>query len=128
MSPTQLALRVLRKMGLEAGVVEKHLPHPKPFGKKHDFFGIIDIIACAPDYTLGIQVTSKANGSDRVKKALAEPRLQTWLGINSRRHFEVWVVSKRGSRWHYQTKRILWRLIDGTWSIQEMEWSEPKPC
>lgn len=47
-SPTQRTLAECKKRGWTAGVVERHIPFPKPQGTKIDLFGVIDIVAIAP--------------------------------------------------------------------------------
>lgn len=47
-SPTARTLAECRRLGWVAGVVERHSPFPKPHGKKHDFLGVIDLIAVVP--------------------------------------------------------------------------------
>jgi hypothetical protein len=120
-SPTSRTLEECRKRGWVAGVVERHSPFPKPFGKKHDFLGVIDLIAVAPATssgsfcltpasTIGIQACSDGRtgtggrGSDlaaRRAKILAEPRARAWVEAGNR--LEIWAwgsrVHGKGKRW-----------------------------
>lgn len=82
-------------------MVEQTIPHTFI---KRDLLGIIDILVILPDRTIGIQVTSGANHSARVKKALATPALDAWL--NACRTFAVWSWAKRGG----VGKRKTWQL------------------
>lgn len=100
-SPTQRSLAECRKRGWIAQVVERFNVYSK---KKIDLFGVIDIVVITPTGILGIQATGGGNHSHRVVKALAEPRLQSWLAAGGL--FEVWSWDKRGER----GKRKLWTL------------------
>jgi hypothetical protein len=101
MSPTARSLAECRKRGWECQVVEHYNFYTK---RKHDLFGVIDIVACTPNGILGIQATTGDNHAARVTKSLAEPRLARWLASGAR--FSVWSWSKRGDR----GKRKLWTL------------------
>ncbi len=103
MTPTARSLAKLKADGYTAQVVEKWNPHSKT---RLDLFGIIDIIAISAESAkiLGIQATSGSNVSARMKKALAEPRLATWLMSGG--EFEVWGWAKQGPR----GKRKTWTL------------------
>lgn len=107
-SPTQRTLAECKRRGWTAGIVERRLTR----FVTQDFLGCIDIIAITPDGLVGIQATSGANHAARVSKALAEPRLATWLAPG--RTFAVWSWSKQGGC----GKRKLWTLreesINGT--------------
>lgn len=94
-SPTARTLQALREAGYLAEVVEKWIPMAKI---RKDLFGIIDIVAIKKGQpgSLGIQATSGSNVSSRVKKALANPNLQTWLETGNR--FQVWGYAKQGKR------------------------------
>lgn len=99
-SPTARSLAELRKRGMTAQVVEHWNPFAKPFGRRVDLFGCIDIVAITPNGILGIQATANTGGthSARRHKALLEPRLVEW--IRSGQRFEIWSWSKRASgRW-----------------------------
>lgn len=118
-SPTSRALERLRKNGWEAAVVEKWIPQTK---QRKDLFGIIDIVAVVPGFTLGVQATSASNVAARVTKALAEPRLVSWLMAENL--FEIWGWSKKGpkggrKRWLVTKRRI--KLTDsGALVVEEV--------
>lgn len=102
-SPTQRALAHCKKQGWTAQVVEKW----NPFAHiRQDLFGVIDIIVLdgLGGGPLGVQVTAGSAHAARRTKALAEPRLATWLSSPAR--FEIWSYSKRGDA----GKRKLWTL------------------
>ena len=83
-SPTVLTLQWLRDNGYIADKVE----HWNPFSKtRKDLFGIIDIIAAGKGKVLGVQATTRANVSARVKKAMENEYLPAWL---TSARFEVW--------------------------------------
>ena len=66
MSPTQRSLKKLRDDGWPlVSVVEYYNYWTK---RRHDLFGIIDILAVGPKGTLAVQATGGGNGSARVKK------------------------------------------------------------
>ena len=107
--PTARSLDKLRKDGWLAQVVEKWIPHTK---RRLDLFGCIDIIALdGKPGALGIQATSGSNVASRITKALAEPKLRSWLEAGNR--FEVWGWVKRkvkrggkAMRWELRTEPI----------------------
>lgn len=131
-SPTARTLEECRKRGWIAGVVERHSPFPKPFGKKHDFLGMIDLVAidtgvswqcitgCGRKQrgqTIGIQACSDGRtgaggrGSDlaaRRAKILAEPRARAWVEAGNR--LEIWAWGSRvvgkGRRWRVRIERF----------------------
>lgn len=77
-SPTARTLQHLKKLGYEAGVVERHNTFSH---KKHDLLGCIDVVAVHPGMVgvLGVQATSGTNVAARLTKSMDEPRLRTWL-------------------------------------------------
>jgi hypothetical protein len=97
MSPTERALKQLRKEGYTCAIVEKFVRFPFP-GHRVDLFGIIDLLAMKEGLTglLGVQVTSASNMSARMKKALANKYLPLWKATGNR--FEVWSFGKYGKR------------------------------
>ncbi|MBG94852.1 MAG: hypothetical protein CL793_06325 [Chloroflexi bacterium] len=97
-------MALLRKQGYDlVQVVEKWVPQAR---KRIDLFGIIDIVAIRKDVPgiLGIQATSMANISHRIRKAQESPAYPLWLANGNR--FEVWGWGKRGPR----GKRKLWSV------------------
>jgi hypothetical protein len=87
-SPTSRTLQRCKELGWERGVVEMTI-RGKGIVFTRDFIGCIDVIAYdGQPGCLGIQATSRSNVSARLKKALAEPRLQVHLRAGNR--FEVW--------------------------------------
>lgn len=100
---TQLSLKTLRKDGWSVvEKVETWVPFPPP-GHRKDLFGLFDIIAVGPDSVIGVQATSKAHVSARLKKMRQNPTLEHWLASPSRRA-EVWGWFKEGRLW--KVKRV----------------------
>lgn len=99
-SPTQRTLAHCRKAQWTTQVVERWNPHARI---RQDLFGCIDLLVLHGGI-LGVQACAGSSHSARTKKALAEPRLKTWLLSGGR--FEVWSWAKRGPR--KQVKR--WTL------------------
>ena len=64
-SPTQRTLALLRKEGWTAEVTEKWIPGATI---RRDLFGFIDVLAIRGKEIIGVQSTSYANTSARVKK------------------------------------------------------------
>ncbi len=101
-TPTKRSLDRLKQLGFEAGVVERFNSVTK---RRHDLLGVIDIVAVREGIgVLGVQATSGDNHASRRTKALAEPRLRTWLASGGR--FEIFSWSKKGKA----GKRKLWEL------------------
>lgn len=101
MTPTARTLAYLRRGGFTVDVVERWLPR---VGRRKDFLGCIDILACRRGETgvLAIQATTLANVSARVAKSRGQGALSVWLSSGQR--FEVWGWHKSGDRW--QVKRV----------------------
>ena len=117
-SPTARSLKLLRKEGWEAGVVEKTIP--KTFIKR-DLFGLHDIIAIK-DCILGVQATSDSNIASHVAKAFVQPLLRNWLLAGGR--FEIWGWSKKGPRGkvkHWKVRKVIIELVDDEPSIVTTE-------
>jgi hypothetical protein len=92
---------MLRKQGYECGVVERYNSFTHT---RNDLFGFIDLIAIGEGRILAVQATGGDGGNHaaRRSKALAEPRLKTWL--ESGGQFAVVSWAKRGAR----GERKLW--------------------
>lgn len=94
MSPTQRTLKLLRKEGYKAWVVERWLRFAGSFGKRQDLFGIIDVLAITSDITLGIQCCSgSAMGHFRKITEEKNQEAYDWLS-NSDRQLEIWAWRK----------------------------------
>ena len=105
-SPTSRSLAYLRKQGYEAQVVEKFNMFSK---KRIDLFGCIDIVAISKGITgvLGVQVTSRSNIQDRIKKCKDNPLSEIWTGGFNRLEVHGWgLMGKKGKRKKYELKIV----------------------
>ena len=93
-SPTQRTLKALRKH-YDVVWITEHWNH---FARKRqDLFGIIDIVALGPGYTLGVQCTTFDNRLARVKKIKESGMLPRLSEANWR--VQVWGWKKVKNRW-----------------------------
>ena len=100
-SPMALTLAILK----ERDLVYEKTEHWNAFAKcRNDFLGFIDIVVLMGKYHVGIQVTTQANRSARIKKITTDkkirPKVTKWLERGDR--IEVW-------GWH----KIMRRRTDG---------------
>ena len=104
MTPTQLSLKLLKKEGYTAQVVESWVPVAHV---RRDLFGIIDILAIKPGVfgVLGIQCTSFSNMGARLKKAGVNKHLLTWYKTGN--NFEVWGSHKVDGKWVIEKKELV---------------------
>lgn len=65
MTPTQRTIRHLKDLGYTVATVEHYNYFTK---RRHDLFGVIDVLAIGNGETLAVQVTSKSNMSARIRK------------------------------------------------------------
>lgn len=104
-SPTQRTLEHCRKLGWDAGVVERWNMHARV---RHDLFGFVDIVALDPRTGLRmIQATTTDHMQERINKIEGDAdlaRIARSLGV--RCAVEVWGWAKRGAH----GKRKLWTL------------------
>jgi len=106
-SPTQRTLKLLRDEGYTAQVVERWCSFTK---RRHDLFGIIDVLAIKDGETLAVQTTSGSGVSARLKKMLASDTLEQILKAGWNVHIHGWRKTKvkrggKAMRWNV-------RLID----------------
>lgn len=100
-SPTQQALKELRRLGYTVAIVE----HWNPFAKiRQDLFGFIDLLAIKKGEILGVQVTSGEHHSNRATKSKNHKNYPLWVASGGR--FEVWSFKLGGAR----GKRKVWTL------------------
>lgn len=110
MTATQRTLRALEQRGCVCGMVERYNPYSQ---KRHDLFGIFDLIAMYPNQIYGIQsTTSDFTGHD--KKILAEPRAIEWLKCGGGIELWAWrkVKKKRGGKLMVWQPRIKSYTLD----------------
>ena len=107
LSPTQRTLRELRNQGCICDIVERFNAYAGPFGKRMDFLGFADIIACAPDGILAIQ----ACGSDfaaHKTKMLENEYLPEWIKSGGRVELWAWrkILKVRGGKQKIWAPRV----------------------
>lgn len=94
-------LKSLRDDGYFAQVVERWDSFSR---KKHDLFGIIDVLAIGNCETLAIQVTSRSNGASRRTKMQAAPELQSMVDAGWR--VQLWLFDKPTTRWRKKVEDV----------------------
>jgi len=96
-SPTTRTLKLLRDQGYMAQVVERWCSFTK---RRHDLFGIIDVLAIKDGETLAVQTTSGSGFSARRKKMMASDTLKPMLDAGWQVHLHGWrkVKVKRGGK------------------------------
>lgn len=72
--------------------------------RRHDLFGILDIVALGVGHTLGVQVTSRNNMSSRRTKILTSPALPFIRDAGWR--IELWGWDKPAHRWRLKREEI----------------------
>ena len=93
-------LKALGDLGYSAEVVERWDAFSR---RKHDLFGIVDILAVGNGHTLAVQVTSRGNMAARRRKALESPHIDDIVGAQWM--YEVWGYDQpRGPRTAYRCK------------------------
>lgn len=95
-SPTERSLAKLRKDGYVAEIVEKFNSFTKT---RKDLWGIIDILAIRRDEVLGVQTTSWANVSARVKKITDSEHIGAIREAGIRVVVHGWRKNPKTNRW-----------------------------
>lgn len=97
----------------EDGYLCQNLDVIGPMNKRHDLFGIIDILAICDGHTLGVQTTTRANAQVHRNKMLREKIgfTSAWLADPNRR-LELWLWTKEPRE-----------LSDGTLSKSQSQYS-----
>lgn len=95
-SPTVRSLAKLRKEGYVAEIVEKFNSFTKT---RKDLWGIIDILAIRRYEVLGVQTTSWANVSDRVKKITDSEHIGAIREAGIRVVVHGWKKNPKTNRW-----------------------------
>jgi len=106
MTSTQRTLAHYRDDGYLCEVVERWVRTAKG-GNRKDLFGFIDLVAIADGVIVGIQATSTANVSARVKKIKTEKRAEAiqWLEAGGKIHVVGWKKYKQA------VDRKYWRSV-----------------
>jgi hypothetical protein len=107
MSPTTSSLKLLRKSGWIATVVEQFIAKANI---RRDCFGFADILAAHPRERrmMLVQTTSLANVSTRVKKIQGKPEAAAWLSSGGIIEVHGWTL--RAGLW--RVKRVEIRAAD----------------
>jgi hypothetical protein len=97
----QRAMKELRERGYIAQVVERWDAFSR---RRHDLFGIIDILAIGKGQTIAIQVTSRDNMASRRHKMQAAPELREM--IDAGWSVELWGYDKPNQRWRVKAENV----------------------
>ena len=100
-STTQLSLKHMRAQGYYAEVVERYNFFTK---RKNDFAGFLDLLCLRPGQVMGVQTTSLANISSRVKKIMEHENLEVVLAAGIKIEVHGWV--KKNNRWQVKIVEI----------------------
>ena len=100
-STTQLSLKHMRAQGYYAEVVERYNFFTK---RKNDFAGFLDLLCLRPGEVMGVQTTSLANISSRVKKIMEHENLEVVLAAGIKIEVHGWV--KKNNRWQVKIVEI----------------------
>lgn len=96
-SPAQRSLALVRTEGYVAEVTERWNHWARI---RQDLFGFIDLLAMRPTRGfLGVQTTSWANTSARIKKIASEPLAGIFLASGGSIQVHGWRKNKKTKRW-----------------------------
>lgn len=113
MTPNARSLHLMQKEGYVAAIVEKWSPFPKPFGKRHDLFGFVDLIGIKNGLCDLVQATTMAHVNDRVKKILSHENYKVIKGSGATIIVHGWAKrGPRGKAKHWECKKVY--VDDGT--------------
>ena len=105
-SPTVNSKKLLEKEGYAVGITEKWNPHVKI---RQDLFNFVDLLAIHESLgAVGIQTTTQAHISERIKKAINCEHFKTWLKAGLKVEFHGW--HKKKNRWEVDRREA--HLID----------------
>lgn len=126
MTPTQRTLKALREQGYTCAIVERFLGYAGTFGKRQDMFGIIDIVALAPDVILpqiklrgciiGVQSCGQSFAKHD-KTILESPNSVLWIACGGKLQLWSWrkVKKKRGG------KQMVWQPRIKNYSLEDFQ-------
>ena len=100
-STTQLSLKHMRAQGYYAEVVERYNFFTK---RTNDFAGFLDLLCLRPGEVMGVQTTSLANISSRIKKILEHENLEVVRAAGIKIEVHGWV--KKNNRWQVKIVEI----------------------
>lgn len=102
-SPTQHSLKIMRGRGYTCDVVEYWNSFTRT---RKDLFGILDLLCIRDGEIVGVQTTSYANASARIRKIKESPLIHIILSSGIK-------VVVHG-----------WRKVDNRWTVREVEINE----
>ena len=110
-SPTSRTLDRLRRQGYVCEVVERWIPRANV---RRDFLGCLDLLAVRSDLqgVLGVQASSAANHSARVKKCSESALLRIWLKAGNRCQVWSWLKDRSG-KWSHRISEITLEGLSG---------------
>lgn len=100
-SPMQRSLELLRSRGYRCAITEHWNPHAR---KRHDLFGVVDVLALRDGETLAVQATSASNVAARVQKIAESEAIDDIRAAG-------WSVHVHGWR----------KLASGRWEVREVD-------
>lgn len=107
MTPNARTKRYYEKLGFKVWIVEYWSPFPKPWGKRHDLFGIFDLVVLKPGEIWGVQATTNTHTADRIAKIKASPAYKAWLDSGGKIAVVGWAkMGPRGKRKVWTIKEI----------------------
>lgn len=113
-SPTQRSLGLLRDRGYAAQVVEKFVTWTQ---QRIDLFHFIDICAIKEDErgVVGVQTTSGAHTTERIKKIKTIPEAKIWLLAGNRILVHGWrkLKTRKDNKW--------WQVDEREITIEDIE-------
>lgn len=94
MSPCARSLAKLRKEGWLVGTVERYNPFSR---KRHDLYGLFDLVAVRENQVLFVQTTSASNVSARIRKITEHQDTPFIRKCGALLHIHGW--GKKKGRW-----------------------------
>jgi hypothetical protein len=111
-SPTSRTLEQLRRERYAADICERWIPGANVRADLFRMFDVLAVKAEAGTGVFGVQTTSGANHSSRVRKLLSNPTLRTWLAAGNRAAVWSWSQDHSG-RWQCRKAEIKLADLEG---------------
>jgi hypothetical protein len=120
---TQKTLKYMRDLGYSVGMVERFIRFPPP-GRRVDLYGIIDLLACDENSTIGVQSCGQ-DFREHQRKIMDGEYTAMWISNNDR---ELWVIGWRKLLKKKGGKLRIWvpRVARLGWSGAELAWLSDK--
>lgn len=113
-SPTELTLDYWRQRGFTAIICEYWLSYGRGGqGVRKDFGGFADVIVWNKEWTIAVNATTESNISERKKKFIINPDLQSWITSklikerSGRRKFFIQGWKEKGKPLKYWQSRLI---------------------